>query len=231
MLDVAAVQFFFDPMCPWAYRSSIWIREVRRQTELDISWRFFSLEEVNREERKKHPWERRWSFGWSQLRIAARLRRDSNELVDRWYETCGAAFFERGEPTFTPEGAATILETIGLPGSLVDEAIDDPSRADEVRAEHEWLVDTYGGHGVPTLVFEDVPGSGTGDAFFGPVVLTPPTGATALRLWDLVNGWREYPDLYELRRPKTRSDLTAIAGEFATYVQARRWNTVQRPAV
>ena len=50
MLDVAAVQFFFDPMCPWAYRSSIWIREVRRQTELDISWRFFSLEEVNRED-------------------------------------------------------------------------------------------------------------------------------------------------------------------------------------
>ena len=54
-----AVQFFFDPMCPWAYRAYLWIREVRRQTDLDISWRFFSLEEVNREDGKKHPWERR----------------------------------------------------------------------------------------------------------------------------------------------------------------------------
>ncbi len=225
------VQFFFDPMCPWAYRGSLWIREVRRETGIDITWRFFSLEDINREEGKKHPWERPWSFGWSQMRVAARLRRDGEDVVDRWYAACGEAFFERGEPTFTPEGAAGVLEAIGLSGTLVQEALDDPSTSDEVLADHEYLVSTYGGHGVPTLLFEEERGDGRGDAFFGPVVLNPPTGAAAVRLWDLVTGWREFPDLYELRRPKTGRDMAAIADAFSTYVQARRWHTVQRPAV
>src|SRR3954464_11942462 len=183
------VDFFFDPMCPWAYQTSVWIRDVRDQTGLDITWRFFSLEEVNREEGKKHPWERPWSYGWSQMRVAAVLRRRGEGLVDRWYEACGAAFFERGEPTFTPEGAAAVLEDLGLDGALVQEAIDDPSTTEEVRSDHDYLVSTYGGHGVPTLLFEEHRGDGHGDAFFGPVVLNPPAGEDAVKLWDLVTGW------------------------------------------
>ena len=52
------IDFFFDIMCPYAYQTSIWIREVRSKIDLEINWRFFSLEEINREEGKKHPWER-----------------------------------------------------------------------------------------------------------------------------------------------------------------------------
>ena len=52
------IEFFFDYMCPWAYRTSVWIRQVRDAIGFSIDWRFFSLEEVNREEGKKHPWER-----------------------------------------------------------------------------------------------------------------------------------------------------------------------------
>ena len=51
-----AVDFHFDLMCPFAYQTSRWIREVHDQTGLDVTWRFFSLEEVNRQEGKKHPW-------------------------------------------------------------------------------------------------------------------------------------------------------------------------------
>ena len=225
-----AVQFFFDPMCPWAFRASLWIREVRAEIGLNISWRFFSLEEINREEGKKHPWERPWSFGWSQMRIAAFLRRSGMQYVDGWYAACGMAFFEWGSPTFTRMGAEDVLETLALPPSIVDEALADESTNDEVRADHDYLVSTYGGHGVPTLVFEDEPGV-RGDAFFGPVVLNPPTSEEAVRLWRLVTGWREFPDLYELRRPKTADDTRAIAEQFATYVEARRWHTVQRPAI
>ena len=61
----AAMDFHFDVMCPYAYQTSLWIREVRRLTGLEITWRFFSLEELNRVEGKKHPWEREWSYGWS----------------------------------------------------------------------------------------------------------------------------------------------------------------------
>ena len=52
------VNFDFDPMCPFAYQASLWIRDVREQTGLVVNWRFFSLEEVNRVDGKKHPWER-----------------------------------------------------------------------------------------------------------------------------------------------------------------------------
>ncbi|MBT5905808.1 MAG: hypothetical protein HOH27_08400, partial [Acidimicrobiaceae bacterium] len=49
------VDFHFDVICPWAYQTSLWMREVRDRLELDVDWRFFSLEEVNRVEGKKHP--------------------------------------------------------------------------------------------------------------------------------------------------------------------------------
>ena len=47
-----SVDFHFDVMCPWAYQSAVWIREVRRQSDLEVNWRFFSLEEINRLEGK-----------------------------------------------------------------------------------------------------------------------------------------------------------------------------------
>lgn len=215
------VQFFFDPMCPWAYRTSVWIRAV---PDVAVRWRFFSLEEVNREDGKKHPWERAWSYGWSQLRVAARLRRDGNDVVDRWYRAAGEAFFERGEPTFTPDGTRSVLAGLGLDPALVDDALADPTTDDEVLADHREAVERHGAHGVPTLVLDD------GTPLFGPVVLDPPTGAAAARLWELVLGWSEFPSLYELRRPKTGADLAAIAGAFSTYLDARAWRTIERPA-
>ena len=50
-----AIQFYFDPMCPYAYQTSRWIRSVREQVDLDITWKFFSLEEVNRSSRQASP--------------------------------------------------------------------------------------------------------------------------------------------------------------------------------
>ena len=76
-------------MCPFAYQTSLWIRDVRAQLGIAVDWRFFSLEEVNRVEGKKHPWERDWSYGWSLMRIGALLRRIDPELLDRWYAAIG----------------------------------------------------------------------------------------------------------------------------------------------
>ena len=56
--EITSVDFHFDVMCPYAYQTSKWIRDVRSQNGIEINWRFFSLEEVNRVEGKKHPWER-----------------------------------------------------------------------------------------------------------------------------------------------------------------------------
>ncbi|MFZ8893152.1 MAG: hypothetical protein ACO3BC_07005, partial [Ilumatobacteraceae bacterium] len=90
------IDILFDSMCPWAYQTSIWIREVRSQIDLEINWKFFSLEEINREEGKKHPWEREIAYGWTPLRIAAWLRRIDVDLCDDWYLAAAKALHEDG---------------------------------------------------------------------------------------------------------------------------------------
>ena len=142
--DVQQIDFHFDVMCPWAYQTSLWIREVRRELPperpLDITWRFFSLEEINREEGKKHPWEREWSYGWSMLRIAALLRRSSMDDCDRFYAAAGEALHTYGRKPHRPEVARDLLTDLGLDPGLVDAAIADPTTHDEVRADHDRAV-------------------------------------------------------------------------------------------
>jgi 2-hydroxychromene-2-carboxylate isomerase len=215
-----AVDFHFDIMCPWAFQTSRWMREVRDRTGIEVRWRFFSLEEVNRVEGKKHPWEREWSYGWSMMRVGARLRRDDPALLDIWYEAAGTALHVDGRKPHEPAVARALLAELDLDPGLVDDAIADDTTHDEVRAEHEAVL-AAGGWGVPTLIFDD------GQALFGPVVVDPPTGDAAERLWDLVLAWRELPHLYEIQRPKRQSDIAHIAETFRPYLEARDWVTIQ----
>jgi 2-hydroxychromene-2-carboxylate isomerase len=218
----SGVDFHFDIMCPYAYQTSLWIRDVRDATGLDIRWRFFSLEEINRAEGKKHPWEREWSYGWSMMRIGAALRRQDMDLLDRWYAAAGSALHVEGRKPHRPEVAEAILSELGLDPAIVAEAISDPTTGDEVRNEHD-LVVSKGGFGVPTLIFDD------GQALFGPVLVNPPKGDGAVRLWEHVTGWLEFPNVYELQRPKAPSDIDAIATAFSSYLDARDWFSVERP--
>lgn len=219
-----SVDFHFDVMCPYAYQTSLWIREVRRLTGLEINWRFFSLEEVNRVEGKKHPWEREWSYGWSMMRIGALLRRSNMDDLDKWYASAGKALHVDGLKPHVPEVAKSLLEELGLDPGLVDEAIQDSTTSDEVLAEHKKVIDA-GGYGVPTLFFAD------GQCLFGPVLIDPPVGDDAVKLWDSVVAWTKFPHLYELQRPKTRSDEKLIAETFRPYIEARDWVSMNRGEV
>jgi 2-hydroxychromene-2-carboxylate isomerase len=220
-----SIQFFFDPMCPYSYQTSVWIRDVRAAVGLDITWRFFSLEEVNREEHKLHPWERPWSYGFGQMRVGALIRRElGNGELDRWYETVGRAFFESGRKTHDPRLHAEIIGEAGFDPTLVDRAIADDSTLDDVRADHEHAVATYGAHGVATIVLE------SGYAVYGPVVVPAPRADDAVALWELVHGMQRFPHLYELRHPKTTDDLVHVAEQFHTYLTTRDWRTIENPA-
>ena len=219
-----SVDFHFDLMCPYAYQTSLWIREVRRLTGLEINWRFFSLEEVNRVEGKKHPWERAWSYGWSMMRIGALLRRSNMDDLDKWYASAGKALHVDGLKPHVPEVAKSLLEELDLDPGLVDEAIQDSTTSDEVLAEHTKVIDA-GGYGVPTLFFAD------GQCLFGPVLIDPPVGDDAVELWDSVVAWTKFPHLYELQRPKTRSDEKVIAETFRPYIEARDWVSMNRGEV
>ncbi|HEV8064325.1 MAG TPA: DsbA family protein [Acidimicrobiales bacterium] len=222
-MTVDRVDFHFDIMCPYAYQTSLWMREVRDTLGLEVGWKFFSLEEINREPGKKHPWERDWSYGWSMMRIGAFLRRQDPKLNDEWYQKAGSALHMEGRKPHHPEVARALLAEIGLDPGWVDAAISDPTTTDEVRQEHE-KVTSRGGFGVPTLIFED------DQAIFGPVLIDPPTGWAAVRLWENIVGWLEFPHLYEIRRPKTNQDLAEIAQAFQPYLEARDWASVQHEA-
>ena len=221
------VDFHFDVICPWAYQTSHWMREVRDRLGLEVDWRFFSLEEVNRLEGKKHPWEREWSYGWSMMRVGALLKREDPALNDAWYLKAGTALHVEGRKPHEPAVARALLAEMDLDPGIVDEALADPTTHDAVRADHERVIG-LGGWGVPTLVF---PGADDDESLklFGPVLIDPPTGEAADRLWALVVSWLEFPQLYELPRPKMPSDLAAIGKVFQPYIEARDWNAVANP--
>jgi 2-hydroxychromene-2-carboxylate isomerase len=221
-----AIDLYFDPMCPYAYQTSRWIREVRTHVDVEVTWKFFSLEEVNLTEGKKHPWDRPWSYGFGQMRVGALIRRElGNDAVDRWYEAIGHAFFSDGVKTHVQEQHARVIEQAGFDAALVERAVDDPSTLVEVRDEHRHAAATYGVHGVATILFP-----ATRYAVYGPVVVPAPEGDDAVALWDLVRDMQRFPHLYELRHPKTMDDLLHVGEQFGTYLSTRDWNTVENPA-
>ena len=217
----ASVDFHFDPMCPFAYQTSLWIRNVREQIGLTINWRFFSLEEINRAEGKKHPWDREWSYGWSLMRIGALLRRTDMSLLDRWYAAIGHELHTMGGKPHEPAVAWRLLTEIGVDATILDAALADPTTHDDIRAEHQRVVDA-GGFGVPTLFFPD------GQCLFGPVLIDPPTGRAALTLWNVVTGMAQLPHVYELQRPKSPADVALIAGSLRPYLDGRDWVSINR---
>ena len=217
------VDFHFDVMCPWAYQTSKWIRNVRTQNGLIINWKFFSLEEVNLREGKKHPWERDWSYGWSMMRIGAILRRQSMDNLDKWYERSGRALHEEGKRPHDPDVARHLLEEIGMDPNIVDESLLDESTHEEIKDDHQRVIDA-GGYGVPTLFFGDHP-------LYGPVLIDPPEGEKAMRLWDTVVSWLEFPDLYEMQKLKSVQDQGRIADAFRPYLEARDWVSINRGKV
>jgi 2-hydroxychromene-2-carboxylate isomerase len=149
-----SIDFHFDLMCPFAYQTRVWIRDVREQTGLEVNWHFFSLEEINRQEGKKHPWEREWSYGWSMMRIGAWLRRTSMDDLDRWYARAGPRSTSRASSRTSPTWRGTSSTSSGSTPALVDLAIADPTTHDEIQREHQRVV-AAGGYGVPTLFFGD----------------------------------------------------------------------------
>ena len=221
--DPTVVDFHFDLMCPFAYQTAVWIRRVREQTDLTINWRFFSLEEINLRPGKKHPWEREWSYGWSMMRIGALLRRLDMAYLDAYYERAGRALHEEGLRAHDPVVARQLVAEVGLDPGLVDEAIADPTTHDDIHRDHDRVV-AAGGYGVPTLFFGD-------HSLFGPVLIDPPDGDAALRLWHAVTAWLEFPHLFELQQPKRPEHHEAITASFRPYLEARDWVSINRGEV
>lgn len=197
--------FYFDPLCPWAWLTSLWIREVRRQRPLEVAWKFFSLAGVNERDDKWH----------GPLRIAALARREGgNDAVDRAYLALGRLFHERTDSFEIIDDLATVagpyLRDVGLDADLAPRALSDRTTIDDVVSEQQDAIDRLDAFGVPWLVLEDEE-----YGFFGPVVNEALLGSEAVALWDHFRfiGTRSY--LFELKRG--RKSMQALTGLSATF--------------
>lgn len=199
------VDFHSDPTCPLAWRTALWIREVRNVRPVAVTWRFFSLEVINRKEGAEPSYQS--GNSWAGLRTMALARRQGgNEAVERAYLALGNAAHGRKESIREPEGVRAALQQAGLDASLVDAALADESTIQDVLSDHEEAVKRYRAFGVPTIAIE-----GQDVGFYGPIIQFVPRGNEAGELWDYTAWALQQPNLFELKRDRGGVKWEAVA--------------------
>ena len=203
---MADLEFFFDPVCPWAWITSRWVTEVQQLRDYSVAWRFISLAVIN--ENLVADWytpayRQGHLNGLSALRVADQIRLDhGNESVATYYTALGTALHndrarQRTEGSFESVIAA-VLGDIGLDAGLLTAGSDD-THDDHIRAESALAFERTGKDvGTPIITFH--PGQDNEASFFGPVISNIPRGDAALRLWDAVETIATTSGMAELKR-------------------------------
>ncbi len=195
------LRFYFDPVCPWAWRTSLWIREVQQVRPLQVEWDFLSLKAVNSGKESLKDSHIRSEKGF---RVMALVRRhysaqEANQLIDRLYLALGQACHERKEDVGLDEVVIAAIMQAGLDPALLEAAMEDSTTLDDVQASHNGAI-AAGGFGVPTLLLTDTVPALKGT--FGPVIDKVPTGEDAGQLWDRVHWMMQRPEFFELKRSR-----------------------------
>lgn len=206
----ADLHFYFDPVCPFAWMTSKWVRTVARQKRYDVEWRFISLRLLNSHiDYAAHfppEYEASHTAGLKLLRVAASVRREHGPApIGAFYETLGEETFEReavpdgtaaAVHRGTRELATSALTRNGLPAEHAD-ALEDPTWDAVIQAETDVALTLTGKDvGTPILHFEPP----TGTALFGPVISRLPDDAEAVELWEHVVALSRFPGFAELKR-------------------------------
>jgi hypothetical protein len=221
---VSDVELFIDPVCPYCWQTSAWLRQVQRLTDLEVTWRFISLRFVN-EERGYDDAPARYPAvhrqGTRLLRVLAATREHAgNEAVGALYARLGAQLWEADPPP--PGDLDAVLEVhaggidprpalvaAGLPEELAA-ALDDERHDDLLRRETGDALRRAGREvGTPVLGV-DPP---DGPAFFGPVIAALPADDDAVALFEAVVRLARWPGFAELKRSQRElPDLAMLAG-------------------
>ncbi|WJY00069.1 DsbA family protein [Curtobacterium sp. 458] len=191
-----AVDFWFDPNCPWAWMTSRWVGEVERQRPIDVTWHVMSLFVLNEHQDVPEDYRERLTKGQVYPRIVAAARlRHGDQVVKPLYDALGEHVHHRQESD--PEQVVpAVLAELDLDADLLEYAwTDEVDQA--VRASHQDGIDRVGQDvGTPVIAVD-------GTAFFGPVISPAPKGQEALDLWDGVVAVAKYPGFFELKRSRT----------------------------
>jgi len=193
--------FWFDPLCPWAWITSRWMLEVEKVRPVRVRWHVMSLAVLN-EDKEGLPEKYREAMAraWGPVRVCiAAEQKAGPEILGPLYTALGTRFHDRGEARERPVIEAALAEA-GLPAGLAD-AMDSPEYDEALRASHADGMDRVGYEvGTPVI-------SVRGASFFGPVVSPIPRGEDAARLWDGVLLVARTDGFFELKRSRTREPV------------------------
>ena len=214
---MADIDFFFDPVCPWAWVTSRWVVEVAEQRGYDVEWRYICLRIVNEdkafEQDPTSPYGRVHGAGRMMLRAAAAAKvTHGNEAVGRLYTELGTRLHQQGRSASEiREGNFSLIDeaiaAAGL-GADISAAVDD-EKWDEVLREETAVALSRTGSDVGTPIITFAPGTMDEASFFGPVINRIPRGEEAVEIWDLVERLARVPGLYELKRTnRVRPDFS-----------------------
>jgi 2-hydroxychromene-2-carboxylate isomerase len=195
------VQFWFDPLCPWAWITSRWMHEVEKVRPVQTDWRIMSLAYLNLNQHEgkdlSEEYVQRMSRAWGPVRVcAAAAQEKGDDILGELYTAIGNRLHVQGRrdaPAVIPEA----LAEVGLPESLTD-AASSADLDDAIKASHNEAFDQVGiDVGTPVIRVR-------GNAFFGPVMTPAPKGEAAGKLWDAFVILAETDGVYEIKRTRDR---------------------------
>jgi predicted DsbA family dithiol-disulfide isomerase len=188
--------FWFDPLCPFAWITCRWMLEVERVRDVQVHWHVMSLAYLNQDKDISDRYRAILEPAWGPVRVVvAAAEKHGDDVLLPLYTAMGHRIHLEKQPIDREMISAAVAE-VGLEPELVD-AMDDPSYDEAVvRSHHEGMDQVGDDVGTPTIAFN-------GSAFFGPVLSRIPRGEDAGRLWDAAVTLASYPEFFELKRTRT----------------------------
>ncbi len=192
--DVA--DFWFDPLCPFAWITSRWILEVEQVRDIEVRWHVMSLAYLNKDREIPESYRELLAPAWGPVRVLiAASQRHGESVLKPMYDAFGERIHHQ-QRAIDRDLIAEVVAAVGLESDLVD-AMDDSSWDDAVARSHHEGMDAVGDDvGTPTIHVN-------GSAFFGPVLSAIPRAEAAGELWDGVVAVAKFPHFYELKRSRT----------------------------
>lgn len=201
------IEFFFDPGCPFAWLTSVWIRRVAELRDIKVGWRFISLRFINEHRDVPEAMLESQNRGLRYHRICAAAREQlGNDAVGDLYRAFGERMWytapttddlsQRLAESSARTDPAAIIAELGLDPALLD-AADDESWDKVIRAESDEAFRRTGPDvGTPIITY-DPP---TGNSLFGPVISSVPDDDTALAFYDALRVFADLKEFSELKR-------------------------------